>query len=72
MIDQVQKDFEEWLVSVGYSTEKISKSRNGNTYLSVNLNADWQTWKAAHAKYAKSDAKIIVFNGMKEVENGRD
>ena len=52
-MDQVRKDFEEWLVSVGYSTEKLSKSRNGNTYLWATLHADWQTWQAAHAKYAK-------------------
>ena len=57
-MEQIRKDFEEWLMSKGYNAHQISK-RNDDTYLLSTTHADWQTWKAAHAKYVKKEVQLV-------------
>ena len=54
-MEQMREDFEEWIkYEFWHSTE-----RDGDGYIEFGLSEKWQTWQAAHAKYAKKDGQLV-------------
>ena len=57
-IEQIRKDFEEWMGDGGLSPRAIERNSKGDYRLMQAANA-WEVWKAAHTHYAKSAAPVV-------------
>lgn len=58
-IEQIRKDFEDWMGDGGLSPRAIERNSKGDYILMQTAHA-WEVWKAAHTHYAKSAAPVVL------------